>query len=274
MKNKIAYLFISLVFLSGCIKDVLDRKPLNLISDSDVWQSKQLAEVYLVALYDALPIGMSTSPAGFQTYYTDESSYHEETTVTKDFGNLSPFLNTTMYTWIRRANYFLEQIKASSLEDADKKSLTAECRFLRAYYYFDLVKKYGGMPIISQVQTFDGSNLAEIQVSRNKEEEVYDFIGIQLDSAITDLPTTWNDAANSNRATTWVALALKSRAMLYAGSIAKYGNVQLNGLMGIPSQRSTDYFNKSLDASKAIIDGQKFVLYTKSYDPVAKTGDP
>ncbi len=273
MKNKIVYIFISLVVLSGCIKDVLDRKPLNLISDSDVWQSKQLAEVYLTALYDVLPIGFSTSPAGFQTYYTDESSYHEETTVTKDLGNLSPFLNSGMYTWIRRANYFLDQIKTSSIADADKKALAAECRFIRAYYYFDLVKKYGGMPIISEVQTFDGGNLSEIQVPRNKEEEVYDFIASQLDSAIAELPATW-DAANANRATTWVALALKSRAMLYAGSIAKYGNVQLTGLMGIPSQRSTDYFNKSLEASQAIIDGQKFALYTKLYDPVAKTGDP
>jgi len=272
MKNKIFYILIALV-LSSCIKNVLDRKPLNLISDSDVWQSKQLVEVYLTALYDALPIGFTTSPAGFQTYYTDESSYHEETTVTKDFGNLSPFLNTTMYTWIRRANYFLEQIKSSSLEDADKSALAAECRFLRAYYYFDLVKKYGGMPIIAEVQTFNGDNLTQLQVPRNKEEEVYDFIASQLDSAITDLPATW-DAANANRATKWVALALKSRAMLYAGSIAKYGNVQINGLIGIPSQRSTDYFNKSLEASKAIIDGQKFALYTKLYDPVSKTGDP
>jgi hypothetical protein len=272
MKNRVKYILISLLMLSGCIKNVLDRKPLNLISDSDVWQSKQLAEVYLTALYDALPIGFTTSPAGFQTYYTDESSYHEETTITKDFGNLPPFLNTTMYTWIRRANYFLEQIKTSTIADADKKSLAAECRFIRAYYYFDLVKKYGGMPIIAQVQTFDGSNLSQIQVPRNKEEDLYNFIAGQLDSAITDLPTAW-DAANSNRATTWVALALKSRAMLYAGSIAKYGNVQLNGLLGIPAQKSTDYFNKSLEASKAIIDGHKFTLYTKVYDPVAKTGD-
>ncbi|MEO6000798.1 MAG: RagB/SusD family nutrient uptake outer membrane protein, partial [Chitinophagaceae bacterium] len=159
MKNRIGYILIAVVVLSGCIKNVLDRKPLNLISDSDVWQSKQLAEVYLTALYDALPIGFTTSPAGFQTYYTDESSYHEETTVTKDPGNLSPFLNTTMYTWIRRANYFLQQIKTSSIAETDKKSLAAECRFIRAYYYFDLVKKYGGMPIIAQVQTFEGSNL-------------------------------------------------------------------------------------------------------------------
>lgn len=273
MKNKISIVLFLFFLLSGCIKDVLNRKPLNLISDPDVWQSKQLAEVYLAALYDAIPIGFSTHPANFQTYYTDESSYHEETTITKDFGNLAPFLNTTMYTWIRRANYFLEQIKTSTISDADKQILAAECRFIRAYYYFDLVKKYGGMPIISQVQTFDGSNLEEIQVPRNKEEEVYDFIRMQLDSAISNLPPNW-DAANSNRATTWSALALKSRAMLYAGSIAKYGNVQLNGLTGIPASRSADFFSESLKASRAIMDAKKFELYTKAYDPVAKTGDP
>lgn len=268
------YIYIACMLLSvGCIKNVLDRKPLNLISDSDVWQSKQLAEVYLTALYDALPIGFTTSPAGFQTYYTDESSYHEETTVTKDFGNLSPFLNTTMYTWIRRANYFLEKIQTSSMPEEDKNALSAECRFIRAYYYFDLVKKYGGMPIIAQVQTFDGTNLEAIQVPRDKEEAVYDFIGSQLDSAAAGLPEA-RDAANANRATKWVALALKSRAMLYAGSIAKYGNLQSDGLTGIPAQRASDYFAKSLAASQAIMNAQKFALYTKAYDPVAKTGDP
>lgn len=265
--------FISFIAIQGCIKDVLDRKPLNLISDNDVWQSKELAEVYLTALYDALPIGFTTSPAGYQSYYTDESSYHEETTITKDFGNLAPFLNTTMYTWIRRANYFLEKIRTGSISDADKTSLTAECRFLRAYYYFDLVKKYGGMPIIAEVQSFDGSNLAELQVPRNKEEEVYDFIDKELDLAIADLPES-RDAANANRANKWSAYALKSRAMLYAGSIAKYGNVQLNGAIGIPAQKANEYFTKSLTASKAIMDANKYALYTKLYDPVSKAGDP
>ena len=271
MKRKILFILIT-VFLSSCIKNVLDRKPLNLISDNDVWQSKELAEVYLTALYDAIPIGFTSSPAGFQSYYTDESSYHEETTITSNFGALSPFLNTGMYTWIRRANYFLEKIPTSSLPESDKKSLSAECRFIRAYYYFDLVKKYGGMPIIAAVQTFDANNLQALQVPRNKEDEVYEFISTQLDTAINNLPNVW-DANNANRASKWVALALKSRSMLYAASIAKYGNVQLNGLMGIPSQKAVQYFNRSLEASKAIIDDGKFSLYTKLYDPTAKTGD-
>lgn len=274
MKGKLLLIIVFIAtFLSGCIKDVLDRKPLNLISDTDVWESKQLVEVYLTALYNAIPIGFSTGAAGFQSYYTDESSYHEETAITNNFGNLAPFLNTGMYTWIRRSNYFLEKIKTSSLEEGDKNALAAECRFIRSYYYFDLVKKYGGMPIIAEVQTFDGTNLTSLQVARNKEEEVYDFISTQLDSAIISLPVSW-DAANSNRATKWVALALQSRAMLYAGSIAKYGSVQLNGLMGIPSGKANDYFARSLKASKEIKEGNKFSLYTKSYDPVSKTGDP
>jgi hypothetical protein len=177
-----------------------------------------------------------------------------------------------MYTWIRRANYFLEQIGTSSLSENDKKVLSAECRFIRAYYYFDLVKKYGGMPIIRQVQSFDANNLQALQVPRNKEDDVYQFISSQLDTAINNLPDGW-DANNGNRASKWVALALKSRAMLYAASIAKYGNVQLNGLIGIPSQKALEYFNESLKASKAIIDGKKFTLYTKLYDPATKSGD-
>ena len=72
------------------------------------------------------------------------------------------------------------------------------------------------MPIINEVQTFD-DNLEELKVPRNKEDEVYAYILTELDEAIKDLPEEW-DLNNGNRATKSVALALKSRAMLYAGS--------------------------------------------------------
>src|SRR5690606_7908780 len=206
--------------------EVLDRQPLNLITDADVWESEQLVDIYLVALYDAIPIGFPTSPAAFQANFTDESSYHEENPPVSNYGSQSISLNTGMYSWIRKANYFLEKIPTSTLTEPQIKSLTAECRFIRSYYYFDLVKKYGGMPIITTVQVFE-DNLEELQVTRNLEDEVYEFILSELNAAIVDLPEEW-DANNENRATKSVAQALKSRAMLYAGSIAKYGNVQLD----------------------------------------------
>ena len=274
MKKKILFVGIFMLFLSGCMKNVLDRAPLNLITDAEVWTSDNLAVVYLTTLYDNLPFGFYTSSTNpeqrFLSYETDESAWNGGNPV-DDYGSDVNFLNTTAYQWIRNCNYFLANVEAGNLPDKDE--LAGECRFLRAYYYFDLVRKYGGMPIINQVQSFTGSNLTELQVPRNTEDSLYEFIGDQLDSAASELPPSW-DAANSNRATMWAALALKSRAMLYAGSIAKYNPVQLNGLVGIPAGEANAYYNKSMAASKQIMNGAQFALYTKYYDPVAQTGNP
>src|SRR5690606_21358838 len=140
------------------------------------------------------------------------------------------------------------------------------------YYYFDLARRYGGMPIIEEVQTFD-NNLEELKVPRNKEEEVYDFILQELNAAIEGLPDTW-DANNGNRATKLVAQALKSRAMLHAASIAQYGTVQLNGLVGVPRGKADLYYTESMNASKVIMDSEVYSLYTSAYDPESKSGDP
>jgi len=271
MKTKILAMCLT-ISLSGCIQEVLDRQPLNLIVDPDVWQSEQLIDIYLVGLYDAIPIGFPTSPAAFQANFTDESSYHEENPPVSNYGAQSISLNTGMYSWIRRANYFLDKIPTSLLSENQIKSLTAECRFIRAYYYFDLVKKYGGMPIITEVQVFE-DNLEELRVNRNKEDEVYEFILTELNAAIVDLPDD-RDANNANRATKSVAQALKSRAMLYAGSIAKYGSVQLDGLVGIPVEKASRYYAESKAASSAIIESNRFGLYDRLYDPATGSGNP
>jgi len=271
MKSKLLSLFI-ILSLSGCLQEVLDRQPLNLIVDPDVWKSEQLVDIYLVALYDAIPIGFSTSPAAYEANFTDESSYHEENPPVSNFGAQRIALNTGMYSWIRKANYFLSKIATSSLSEAKIKSLTAECRFIRAYYYFDLVKKYGGMPIITEVQIFE-DDIEELRVGRNSEDEVYEFIASELNTAFDNLPDSW-DANNGNRATKSVAMALKSRAMLYAGSIAKYGSIQLDGLIGIPAEKASQYYTASLEASNSIMESNKFELYDKLYDPETGTGDP
>ena len=270
MKSKIIIVFLTIIFLSGCMKDTLDRKPLNIISDADVWVSEQLIDINLAALYNAIPMGFTGNP--HLANLTDESSYHEENPPVRNYGNHFYALNPGMYSWIRKANYFIKRIKTATIPEARIKEYSAEARFIRAYYYFDLVKKYGGMPIIEEVQTFD-NNLETLQVPRNKEDEVYGFILKELNAAIADLPDSRN-ANNANRATKMIAQALKSRAMLYAGSIAKYGNVQLDGLMGISSSKANTYFTESMNASKAVMESNKFGLYDKLYNPASKSGDP
>jgi hypothetical protein len=274
MKNKIFIVLLTTIFLSGCIKDTLDRKPLNIISDMDVWASEPMMDIYMAKLYDNIIMAQDFTYGGITiSELSDEgTAIQQHTPIYVDYGNHTHTLNTGAYSWIRKANYFMLKAKTATIPAAKIKQYIAEARFIRAFYYFDLVKKYGGMPIIEEVQTFD-NNLAALQVPRNKEEEVYDYILKELDAASVDLPDSW-DANNSNRATKMVAMSLKSRAALYAGSIAKYGTVQLNGLVGIPSAKASTYFTAALNASKAVMDSKKYSLYTKSYDPVAKSGDP
>ena len=89
-----------------------------------------------------------------------------------------------------------------------------------------------------------------------------------MDEIAALLPASY--AGNDyGRPTKFAALALKSRAMLYAGSIAKFGTVDLNGVIGIPASEATKYFTAAMDASKAIMDNPAFSLYNKlSSDPV------
>ena len=272
MKIKIITLFLILLF-SGCIKDILDRKPLNMVSETDVWASETLVNIYLISLYDAITFGFDRNGFIYEAHMTDESSHpYAGVTIVNNYGNQTLALNTWMYTWIRRINYFLEKVPTAQIRQENVTQLVAESHFLRAYFYFDLAKKYGGMPIIEEVQAFD-NNLETLLTPRNTEEETYDFILSELDLAIANLPST-RDAANSNRAIKLTAQALKSRVALYAGSIAKYGTIQLNGLVGIPASKANTYFAASMAASKAVMDDGRYKLYTKQYDPATKSGDP
>lgn len=174
------------------------------------------------------------------------------------------------YKNIRNCNDFINQLnEATSLADSEKKLLLAESRFIRAMHYFTLVKRYGGVPIISEPQVYDPNNIEALMVPRNKEIEVYDFIVKECQEASADLPEM-RDAVEKYRANKYAALALCSRAALYAGSIARYGTVQLDGLVGIPSSEADRFFEISYEASKCIIKSNNYALYNSKPDDKAQ----
>ncbi len=117
----------------------------------------------------------------------------------------------------------------------------AEARFLRAFVYFEMVKRYGSVPIITKVQNQNDPEQV-LYPARNTEQEVYDFIYNEVNAILTLFPN--NKTGASGRADKYAALALQSRAMLYAASIAQFGEVQLNGLVGIPASKAQEYYKK------------------------------
>ncbi len=156
---------------------------------------------------------------------------------------------------VREINEVMIQINDGGLPQEYKDTRTGELHFLRAWVYFQMVKRYGGVPIIREPQSIN-LPLDDLQVPRNSEEETYDFIAEECDMAVTLLE---GKELNGGRPTHWAALALKSRAMLYAGSIGEFGTMQLSGLLGISNPDK--FWQLSYDASKRIIDEGPFQLY-------------
>ena len=137
--------------------------------------------------------------------------------------------------------------------------------FLRAFCYFEMAKRYGGVPIILEAQDPETTPEEEYFPSRNTEKEVYDQVLLDTEAAFELLPEQWT--AQPGRASKWAAKALESRAALYAASIAKYGTVQLDGIVGLPAGDAASYYERSLSASQAIISESGHSLFSEYADP-------
>ena len=119
------------------------------------------------------------------------------------------------YASIRRCNIFIENVTAANFDEAAKKPLLAQAKFLRAYFYKSLMDLYGGVPIITKVLNQDKDGAAILN-PRNTYEECVAFIEKECEEAAADLPLKV-DAKDAGRATKGAALALKGEIELYAG---------------------------------------------------------
>jgi starch-binding outer membrane protein, SusD/RagB family len=267
MKNifKILGLLAFLACIYSC-EDVLDRKPLDKISDGDVWTNESLLDGYVIDLYSRLP---SKQWVQEEWLFTDESTDNGSndnsfTRGTTDKDNTISNLEQWDYKYIRDCNLFLEKIGAAPIAVEKKSQFEGEVRAMRAYTYFEMEKRYGGVPLVTTVIDPYGKIDPKDQM-RVKEEEIYDFVNTEYDKAIQLLAGVV-DVKPTARINKWTALALKARANLYAASIAKYGTVQLDGLVGVTSSRANELYKKASDAAKEVINSNRYSLYNKQAD--------
>lgn len=275
--DKIMYKYIilfslSLFILIGCDYEWLDREPSEILIDEDIWNDEDRIVSLLANYYDRLPshVSLTSGWPQFAAYmdamwsgHTDNDGLNE--IVAYDFSRWRLW----DYDLIRDLNLTIEKIDelSTDLTEERKIQFNAELRFLRALMYFELVKRMGGVPLVTETMDYDFSrDPTPLQLPRNTEEEVYDFIGSELDAIQDDLGNT----NSQTRANKYTALALKSRVMLYAGSLAKY-NSQMgnpietdNGEIGIPFSRADDYYQQSLDAATEVINQGPYTLYQSS----------
>lgn len=263
------------VLVSGC-RDVLDLRPLDKLESETIFGTPEGIRVYLANLYGQLPIeDFSFGREGFNTAnintmgiapatQTDDAANSEFSHLLDGGGNFQWW--DPAYKLIRDINLLLETIPAiETISDDDKAQLLSEGHFLRAYTYFALVKRYGGVPLITSVQQYT-PDVESLKVPRSTEKETWDFVLAECDAAIAHLPASRIE--DNRRATTWVAYALKSRAALHAGSLAKYwskaplsGPAVSQGLVGLESSLANHYYEICIEASRKIMDEGGFSLH-------------
>jgi hypothetical protein len=270
------FFIIAALIINSC-SDVLDLKPTDKLDSETLFSNPEGVKVYMANLYYQLPIedfafffngfninGGNPNNSGIApAIQTDESGHSE-------FSSLSPWGAGDFAWWdqgyklIRDVNILKEAILGLDLNEKEKEALEGESAFISAYTYFALAKRYGGVPLITSVQKYEG-DVESLKVPRNTEKETWDFILQECDVAINNLP---DGDGGDRRATKWAAYALKSRVALHAASIAKYwGKAPLSGtavgqnLVGIDASEANSYYEACIKASEAIMNSGKFALY-------------
>jgi hypothetical protein len=282
MKQNILILAILLLGSTSCQKDFLNEPPLDRITESDVWSDRDLMDTYLFKIYDNMPwdylkdFGGGAGWGAHRDALTDLAMSTYSWTPANNtirLGNWGTSTNYWPLDWwgyfnIWKINYALENIEGLGedvLTTEERDSRLGELYFMRAFSYFAMAKRYGGVPIILEAQDPSTTPEEEYFPGRNTEQEVYDQVIEDTQKAFDLLPDRWT--GQKGRAGRWAAKALESRAALYAGSIAKYGTEQLNGLVGIPASAANTYYQLSLDASTKIITEGGFSLFNQYSNP-------
>ncbi|MFT2011593.1 RagB/SusD family nutrient uptake outer membrane protein [Pontibacter sp. 13R65] len=213
MKKYIIYLFL-ICFFSSC-EEVIDKRELDGVSDADVWHNANLANLFLNDLYNrTLPgfggngnSGLSDEAMGTGV---DNMMYGMLST-NSAYGNWG----VDVYGHIRRMNILLTEIEAGTISENDKRPIVGQALMLRAWTYWELIKLYGGVPLVLEVQD---PNMGEgLYMERASAARSIEAIVRDLDEAIEKLPVTW-PTSEFGRFTKAAAAALKGRILLHYAS--------------------------------------------------------
>lgn len=227
----------ALICAVGCSKDFLNQDPLDAIPSEQVWKDPALASAFVTEIYNGLGQG------GFEEQMlaslSDEAVFtHTGRNInTINEGSLSPtilgwvaetYAYAAMYQRIRACNLTIENLTSPTTEitdEATNATLRGQAYFLRGYFYHQLVRYYGGVPLISRHYELNDT----FSVARSSFEDCVDFIVKDCDSAAALLK---GKTMTKGQATSIAALALKSRILLYAASDLHVA-ANLKGLSGL-----------------------------------------
>lgn len=268
-----------LLLITTACKKTWEDVPLEQFTEEYVWDVNDSLGVkargFLGTIYKYLPDGYNRLSGDLLDAASDDaiSSANGATDVqrlaTASFTSTNnpedPWNNC--YSQIRKTSIFLNNFDnvPLNIKMADgspaKKAWRAEARFMRAFAYFELLKHYGGVPIMGDAVRQVNDDLA---LPRNSFEEVVNYIVMECDKAAD---SAWQDPIEDSRwgyVTKGACMALKARTLLYAASpLFNGGNIDAANKLTGYTNFDTERWRLAAEAAKALITYNKFSLQTE-----------
>ena len=273
------YLALAFLAFGSCNTEFLNVSPPGNLSDAVVWNDPALVEAFVNEMYRGLNHGIRELMVGS---LADEShfihNYGSDQVVQSiltpadigawNRGDFDSYRWTELYRRIRQVNLFMENIDDVPFDnEAWRDRMKGEVHFLNAYFYHNLIRLHGGVPIIDR--TFGLTD--EFLVSRNTLQECIDYVVSECDKAAALLPLVPEDK-DIGRATRGAALALKARMLLYAASDLYNDPSWASGyehpeLISVTGDRTAKW-QAAKDAAKAVMDLGIYEIQDATGDPV------
>jgi hypothetical protein len=291
---KLKYFLFALLTFGGILtscKDYLNIPPMNVAQDKDLFSNATGMSIYLSRVYSQMPFeDFKYSPARqfFDDWLVTPGANSGEslgrdagTAMTSEGYSRNGAYWGRAFNLLRDANRLIENLPAykSNFSEADYNHFMGEGYFARAMVFYAMAKRYGGTPLVLSVLKYPEVPVAELEIPRSTEEQVWNQVLADFDLAITNLSASSPKRGYANK---YVAYSFKSEAMLFAGSVAKYNKITGFGtktgvrVIGFDpataAAASKKYFTEAYKAAREVMKAGKYSLYKKKWSATDKEG--
>lgn len=252
---KLIALIFGMVAFVGCSDDLLNKLPEDEISPEQYWKTPNDLALFLNQFYTSFPIHSGFNGGIFE--FDNNSDNLANIFINNRFVGNSTNVPTSDGSWnyssIRSVNFYLENSATAEGDASLIDHYDGEAYFFRAMFYYNLLKRFGGVPYIDKTLNTDSPELFSARMPRN---ELATKIVEDLDKAIAKLKP--KSSAESFRVHQGMALLFKSRVCLYEGTWEKYHN---GTAFAAPTNESAKFLQWAADAAERLIDEGDYSLY-------------
>lgn len=259
MKRKHIIYLVGILMLISCQDNLLEKYPLSSVSPETFFKKGDDFKLYVNQFYDGLGDNSELGPSDIDTdnHINLDPNLHLDGMTVND---VTDNAWNSGYSYIRKVNIMLANTGDVNFEEV--KTYLGEARFFRAWQYFKLLQRFGGVPWISEPLL--PTDLEKLKTPRAKREVLVDSIVADLDFAIANIPSVKNtEKLRLNKET---ALAFKSRVCLYEGTWEKHHGIK-NTPFKVEGSNGTKFLQKAADAALQVINGGNFSVEKTGVEP-------